>query len=464
MNDQPKLLVSLTGLSYGGLVSLDLVESLKERFQIQILTLSEEVATHCRAMGFEVHFLPAIAYFRLPKGQRFRHFRAFQFLEKTYNQYRKHRYMAQQSKRLLNETQPHAMLLNDDMPDHWEYFLAAAGLVRSVIVQTTFAVINPEAMSSYIDQFDSPAQKRLKRRYELLSRLTGRSWILDRSTHPRLLYGGQFSLGLGAFLAGTKHHIRLFGGHFADFVCLQGPAYGDLWVKTGVSSHKIVITGSPIQDEIYKFSQALTPVLLATKRQEYNIPAGKKVILVVLTRYVPKHLSHPLYAQDIYDMTERLLRIDPNIFVVLKTHPKRDANLYTEPVEKLLTPDRGLIFASERYPEQEHNNWLIALSDVSIQSGSTVGLNILALKKPMLSYHRLPDPAADETGRMLSGHPDYFIRDFDQMETRVSALLSSEAERERCLQAQKKVADDLIIVDGKAHQRIGDILEYGRLS
>lgn len=147
--------------------------------------------------------------------------------------------------------------------------------------------------------------------------------------------------------------------------CTQIHAWGEqsasYYINKGVDRTKIVITGIP---KIYD-----THIV--------SCENNEKIILYAPTDFVRMNIIKPDYARELaYNMCSTVTSIQ-NVRLIIKPHPREDVHLYADLPTK---------FGSKVHISDKDVTELIPSSSLVISDLSTVGLEAIGLKKPVVIY------------------------------------------------------------------------------
>lgn len=157
----------------------------------------------------------------------------------------------------------------------------------------------------------------------------------------------------------------------ADLVAVWGEESKDALISHGVSSNKIVITGSPRNDALFNFPTSEISAL----KKKWGISEGYPVVLLASTfrlqsydRYSDPEVLRAM-KRAIFDSADRF----DNVYLVVKPHPSEDEN----ETKSLASSNRNIIFVSRDEDIRE----LIMFCDCFISFGSTATVDALLSKK-----------------------------------------------------------------------------------
>lgn len=147
--------------------------------------------------------------------------------------------------------------------------------------------------------------------------------------------------------------------------CTQIHAWGEqsasYYVNKGVDRKTIVITGIP---KIYDDS------MISSEDEE-------KIILYTPTDFVRMNIIKPDYAKDLAYNVCSVVTSMQNVRLIIKPHPREDLSLYA---------DLPVKFGSRVQISDEDVTKLIPISNLVINDLSTVGLEAIGCRKPVVIY------------------------------------------------------------------------------
>lgn len=147
--------------------------------------------------------------------------------------------------------------------------------------------------------------------------------------------------------------------------CTQIHAWGkqseSYYVNKGVDSKSIIITGMP---KIYDSTIAISD-------------NSEKIILYAPTDFVRMNIAKPDFVKRLaYDVCSTVMSMK-NVKLIIKPHPRENVNLYA---------DLQIKFGSRVEISNEDVSTLIPMSGLVISDLSTVGLEAIWLKKPVVIH------------------------------------------------------------------------------
>lgn len=241
---------------------------------------------------------------------------------------------------------------------------------------------------------------------------------------------------------------RSLGGGPAKLFAVGGSAYVEQFAQQGVPQEKMIVTGSPPHDCLYKAIQQ-SDQANARKKVEaaLNITLGEQPFVVFATQPMTYFglLDETSYQAYLQSIVENVLSI-PDVILVIKLHPREFEQDYAfiEEISDRLHIIKALNLSTA-----------IDACDVFVSQFSTTILDAMAFEKPVVSINLTGIPAADYFDDIGGTH---HVQHLDEIASAVYNAIHS-TELHKTLQAQRKqVLANYLCLDGLATKRILDII------
>jgi len=210
---------------------------------------------------------------------------------------------------------------------------------------------------------------------------------------------------------GRQWAIPFWGLGGASKIAVMGEYYKRVFVNSGISPDKIIVTGYPLLDDILKHRSGSnkSPNLF----EEIGLPERRPLILLV---------TQPLVEDGFWKPNLRVLHFDSvvkavknvNGQLVVKVHPRERVDVYNRLADKY--NDVRIIVTKELNLDR-----LLLSSDVVITVCSTVGLWAIAYEKPLLVMNCFPLPIENILASMALS-----ISELDELPIVLQYILSDE--------------------------------------
>ena len=188
------------------------------------------------------------------------------------------------------------------------------------------------------------------------------------------LQQGWFSCtGPPGYLQESKLHSHKFAYPFPSKMFVWGNISKKILIKLGWPESDIVVFGHTY----YYYLNHINQLLENPPFSKFDIDSSKKIILFTTTEMQSKYLW-PGYVYDTVVLKYLLEHFsdNDNFTIILKPHPHEDVSEY----EKILKNSKSTNFFIIQGNLQE----LLSISDVVVSNYSTVILDALAMKKPVI--------------------------------------------------------------------------------
>jgi glycosyltransferase involved in cell wall biosynthesis len=248
------------------------------------------------------------------------------------------------------------------------------------------------------------------------------------------------ALGLGFDL------VNSYGGGEARVFAVMGEAFREQFTAQGVHGKRIVVTGHPTHDAVFRRAQGIDAAECAAIRDRNRLARERTAILYatqpVLWRKV---ISHQALERNVRAMATAVAG-RPGCELVLKLHPREDPTDYAFCAD-LDPPVR--VIAQAEIPD------LIAACDLFVSSSSSTVLLAMMLDRPIITVNFDAVPHFDqfeEIGgtRHVRTHAD-FAEALDR-------LLGDAAAAEQVRRRRRQVVARYTRFDGLAAERIASLI------
>ena len=238
----------------------------------------------------------------------------------------------------------------------------------------------------------------------------------------------------------------------ADIMCVESKKEKQFLEGISGNQGKIVHTGQPRFDLLRsRFINVEKSSLL----KKYNIDNERKVVLFTSVPYVENigevdaALSKSEYVSFLQCFYKAVKELSDTQFIV-KPHPNENPEIHQEMLN--LNGNNGNLILMEKEADTFE---LIYLCDLLITFHSTSGLEAVVLEKPVITVNMTgrPDPADYAEKGIAIG-----VYEEKNLCNAVDDALNNEETRNSLAKAREHYVNDYLL-DGKAKERIGDVIE-----
>jgi len=265
------------------------------------------------------------------------------------------------------------------------------------------------------------------------------NWVQETENGPLFFY--PIGEALAAQLLGIMpEHPWSLGGGDAKRMAVESLNVYQNYLKEGIPSDKMEITGKPSVDQIYDQIQEMDG---STIRDELGIKSNQKMILCS----VPQLAEHSLLSWEEHwqeiDFLFASLTGEPGVAFVLSLHPQSNPKMYQEIAGKY-----GAIIAPHRIYE------LIPICDFLVSTFSSVVVQAIGCGKPaiIVDFIGLNSPYFDQEPGVI------VINERDRLIPTVKKLIYDDASYQQLVESQIESSSKWILLDGKCTQRVVDLL------
>jgi len=203
----------------------------------------------------------------------------------------------------------------------------------------------------------------------------------------------------------------------------------------------LTVTGDPKLDFLPKVVKKFNFEDIIKKLE---IPKNKKIILFA-TENLPKKEENVLITKTILKTMKEL----PNCHLVIKIHPNElDFSLYRE-IAKKVNLSKFSLFRDVNLYE------LLYVSDVVIVSYSTVGVEAMRMKKPVIALHLM---GLHDNVSYIKQNMAYVIRSEEELLATIKKSLESENVENKIEKAKVFSEQELGPIDSKATEKIVQLI------
>lgn len=305
--------------------------------------------------------------------------------------------------------------------------------------------------AAYNDPGRSPIQ-RLKHRLmvEAAKRLAPQA-VVREADGLRLLWQPVNAICAIRLFGCYPPHPWLFGGGCADRVTAIGPHYQRMMAAHGIPESKILVTGHPRHDALYRNADRWKNEARADIRREIGAPPEKRLVLLgtppvahIIQGTRAGHVTPDRMRAYLRRVVADLLLLREPYHLVVKLHP-RDAGMeapYLEGHERPVTVVRHGDISR-----------IIAISDLLVCQGSTIVFDAHILDTRVVTFDFYDTPGYDMWH--LAGGVRH-VTDPTAFLPSVREVLVDEAVRSELAAARNRFMADYVRCDGRATERIAD--------
>jgi CDP-glycerol glycerophosphotransferase (TagB/SpsB family) len=248
-----------------------------------------------------------------------------------------------------------------------------------------------------------------------------------------------------AALAGLPDSMWFQLGGPANWYALNGPQAVEVLSAEGLPIEKLVACGQPRVDEILKSLR--DPGLAGRDRAGLGIPVGARVAVVATQPWeLPGILTKEQKVSEVRAMCEQLVGIGEDVRVLVKPHPKEEADEYAaarvSSRVKVLPPSTDIIDA-------------IRVGDVFLTQRSTSAFFAAAAGKPVLTYNLHGIPLMDHFAELGLSLP---VRQAEDVQRQMH-LLAVDPSTPFLTPERRRVVERHIRIDGGATAAVADLVE-----
>jgi len=226
---------------------------------------------------------------------------------------------------------------------------------------------------------------------------------------------------------------------YADFMVVSGEAIKKVYVQSGIPEEKIIITGNPRFDTLFKRNRIEDRNKIFAK---YKLDPNKK--LIVFT-------SQPIQEREkLLNAVFNTLKKLPEMQLIVKLHPSESALLYYQIMDMIKLNNAIIVEDIEIYE-------LLNAADCVLTSFSATGLEAMMLDKPVISINltgELDRMPYAESGAALGVYHE------DELAPAIMRALINDAVREKLKVSREKFVERYNYkMDGQAAKRVIDLFD-----
>jgi len=233
---------------------------------------------------------------------------------------------------------------------------------------------------------------------------------------------------------------------YADRLAVWGPAVKELVVRRGISPERVVCTGAPILDDLAR--RQFSPEIL---RQKLGVPLATRLITLASEPGGSRHLYKSETRHIVVETLKAVQRLPGNFHLVIKLRPGEDGVSQRNAVACLGLSDRVTVIESIDLHE------LLKASELVIVFASTVGLEAIALDRPLLVENFTGRP--DLVDYVDRGAALGVYREADLLPAMRQALDDPATQQRLAAGRRRFVQDHLYRVDGLSSQRVVALID-----
>jgi hypothetical protein len=253
--------------------------------------------------------------------------------------------------------------------------------ISGMFLQMTFLPYLPYWLSLYLgycDVFESEKPKSI-----FIPSETDPSSIITISackkfTIPTIgLQHGWFSLtGPPGYLQNSELNSHTFSYPFPSKMFVWGNVSKKLLITMGWPKNQITVFGNTY----YHYLKFINKLVENPPFSKFNIDPSKKIILFTTTNMQSKY-SFPGYVYDtkVWKYLLENFSNDNDFIIILKPHPHEDVSEFEKILNELKSTNSVIL--------QGNLQELLSISDIVISNYSTVILDALAMKKPIIELN-----------------------------------------------------------------------------
>ena len=257
---------------------------------------------------------------------------------------------------------------------------------------------------------------------------------------PLLFYSPAKTIALAAMNMLPANPWYL-GGGFSDLVATSGEEDRETYIRMGASADKIVVTGQPSHDNLYRLSRN-THELVTMIARKYSLD-NKKCVICAVPQLAEHHfVDWPRHWQEIRFLTSCLTQTGAN--VLLSLHPKSDARQY-----HFLEQEFGVHILQEPLRE------VLPVADLFVATfSSTVRWAVLlGVPTVVVDFYGFNYDLYDHLGGVVK------VKDKGSLVSVLQRVLEDQEYHNHLRFEQQKAAQRIAPFDGRANERIVDLIQ-----
>lgn len=371
----------------------------------------------------------------------------YRFLPWTLDLLRLHEQLRDQ-RGILDLLQPDLVILpHQAIADTWAPLARRRGIPTLVIPAFNISVNDTLGLYASVPHY---RQERMLHN-SLPNRLVGRlypRWVAD--FQGERFIANPWHLVLAREWLGLASRTPWAHNANADRVAAPNQVYADLYIRNGIPTEKLTLTGYGVESDLYQNRQQAA-VLRRALDQRFGFPPGDRLICCVLpsNQYSVGSVSN-LEFEDYLEMLAFYLdnfKDLPGWQVVFKPHPR------STPEELALMhshPGAAIV--------EEDTSQLLPLSDLLVSYNSNINGWALACGVPILDYDVFHLRREQVTPLYSTSPGVVTVYDKDACLIELARITTDEAHYQQLLAAQQAEAPCWGSLDGRTAQRFLDVI------
>ena len=244
----------------------------------------------------------------------------------------------------------------------------------------------------------------------------------------------------------AEHFFPLVnGGMIADKMFVWGRTSKEWMIKNGLDKNNLIITGSPKFDEYHKNNEIRIRI-----RNIFNIPKTSKIICLIaeanLTQKDPRFFLLNKEEMEFYRTMFRNISKEKDLYLIVKPHPSdRHKNFIDEIMRKENIKNCRIV--EKNFPL----NALLNQSDIIMTLGSTVTLEAMFFKKPIIIIDLFNKKS------MVPFIENKMCVGINKKENLIS-IIRDEIKNRSSVKKYENVLENYALSDGKSSERISEII------
>jgi hypothetical protein len=240
--------------------------------------------------------------------------------------------------------------------------------------------------------------------------------------------------------------VNSYGGGEAKLFAVMGEAFREQFVRQGIRDKRIVVTGHPTHDLVFRRATSIDDAERAAIRRRYELePAGTIVLYATQPVLWRKVMTRETLERNVRAIASAIAA-RPGCRLILKLHPREDPADYRFCAE-LDPPVR--VIAQAEMPD------LIAATDLFVSSSSSTVLLAMMLDRPIVTLNFDAVPHFDQF-EPIGG--TIHIRTYEQFASALDRLLDDRQAANDLRRRRQHVIARYTRFDGRAAERIAGVL------
>jgi hypothetical protein len=256
----------------------------------------------------------------------------------------------------------------------------------------------------------------------------------------------QYAAGAQTQMAFKVGSVKLI----SDKMAVWGKVFKDAFVKLGIKSKKVVVTGNPRFDILINLKKSFNK---ESFKKDKKISPDKKVLLVATGP-----LSYKSYEDNwneiieemviFYQTLGRIIEKTPDLQIIFKPHPRDNFEFFRDIVREV---PNSIVFGKEIDTYE-----LVCACDVLITKNSTVGFEAMVLEKPVICFDFI---GRLERNEYVSSGAAIGVSDIEELEPAIKNAVENQDVMKNLRNMQKKfVYERGYKLDGHSSRRVADLI------